>query len=123
MCDNCAKELKVAEVDFTEQARVIVYLVDAALKKPMDMTVLQIVQFLRGKRQGLNDPRKCNKLDDIKRTFFGRLVDYPDECIKRIIMKLLICKVLKEKFNSFRVEQTILVYLIPGRRIEAFKHG
>lgn len=38
-------------------------------------------------------------------------------------MKLLINKVLKEKFNSFRVEQTILVYLIPGRRMENFKAG
>jgi bloom syndrome protein len=29
-CDNCLKALKVAEVDFTEQAQSIVYLVDAA---------------------------------------------------------------------------------------------
>ena len=36
-------------------------------------------------------------------------------------MKLLINKVLKEKFNSFKVEQTILVYLIPGRRLDDFK--
>ena len=38
-------------------------------------------------------------------------------------MRLLINKVLKEKFNSFKVEQTILVYLIPGRKIEHFKRG
>ena len=38
-------------------------------------------------------------------------------------MKLLINKVIKEKFNSFRVEQTILVYIIPGRRMQAFKDG
>ncbi len=38
-------------------------------------------------------------------------------------MKLLVNKVLKEKFNSFKVEQTILVYIIPGRRIQAFKDG
>lgn len=46
MCDNCAKELRVAEVDFTEQARIVVYMVDAAIKKRMDMTVIQIVKFL-----------------------------------------------------------------------------
>ena len=40
-----------------------------------------------------------------------------------MIMKLLINKVLKEKFNSFKVEQTILVYLIPGRRIDDFKQS
>ena len=39
-CDNCLKDLRVAEVDFTEQARYIVYLVDAAMKKRMDLTVL-----------------------------------------------------------------------------------
>lgn len=38
-------------------------------------------------------------------------------------MKLLINKVLKEKFNSFKVEQTIMVYIIPGRRMQAFKDG
>lgn len=38
-------------------------------------------------------------------------------------MKLLIYKVLKEKFNSFRVEQTILVYVNVGRMIENFKRG
>ena len=38
-------------------------------------------------------------------------------------MKLLISKVLKEKFNSFKVEQTIMVYIIPGRRMQAFKDG
>ena len=32
--------LKVAEIDFTEYARNIVYLVDAAQKKRMDLTVL-----------------------------------------------------------------------------------
>ena len=49
--------------------------------------------------------------------------DYSDEAIKRMIMRLLINKVLKEKFNSFKVEQTILVYLIPGRRVDQFKKG
>jgi hypothetical protein len=38
-------------------------------------------------------------------------------------MKLLIFKVLKEKFNSFRVEQTILVYVNVGRMIDNFKRG
>ena len=62
-------------------------------------------------------------MDDVKQAFFGRLADYSDDCIKRMIMKLLINKVLKEKFNSFKVEQTILVYLIPGRRIDDFKQS
>ena len=38
-------------------------------------------------------------------------------------MKLLINKVLKEKFNTYQVEATILVYLIPGRMFETFKRG
>jgi uncharacterized protein YjhX (UPF0386 family) len=62
-------------------------------------------------------------MDDVKKAFFGKLYDCSDDCIKRMIMKLLINKVLKEKFNSFKVEQTILVYLIPGRRIEDFKQS
>jgi hypothetical protein len=43
-------------------------------------------------------------MDDIKRAFFGKLSDYSEEAIKRMIMRLLINKVLKEKFNSFKVE-------------------
>lgn len=62
-------------------------------------------------------------MEDIRKAFFGRLADYSDDTIKRMIMRLLINKVIKEKFNSFRVEQTILVYLIPGRRIDQFKDG
>jgi hypothetical protein len=89
----------------------------------MDLTVLQIVKFLQGKQQGIKNPSKSSKMDDVKKAFFGKLYDCSDDCIKRIIMKLLINKVLKEKFNSFKVEQTILVYLIPGRRIDEFKQG
>ena len=122
-CDNCLKQLRVAEVDFTEQARAIVYLIEAAQKKRMDMTVLQICKFLQGKKQGINNQSKCTKMEEIAKAFFGRLSDLSEEHIKRLIMKLLIQKVVKEKFNSFKVEQTILVYLIPGRRLQAFKEG
>ena len=93
------------------------------MKKRMDLTVIQIVNFLRGKKQGINNASKTNKMDDIRKAFFGRLADYSEETIKRMIMRLLINKVVKEKFNSFRVEQTILVYMIPGRRIDMFKEG
>ena len=89
----------------------------------MDMTVLQIVKFLQGKKQGIANHTKSTKLEDISKAFFGRLSDLSEEQIKRLVMKLLIQKVLKEKFNSFKVEQTILVYLIPGRRMHAFKQG
>ena len=104
MCDNCQKGLQVAEVDFTEQARYIVYLVEAAIKKRMDLTVLQIVKFLQGKRQGINNAAKNNKMEDIRKAFFGKLSGYSDDAIKRMIMRLLINKVIKEKFNSFKVE-------------------
>ena len=57
-------------------------------------------------------------MEDIRKAFFGKLSECSEDAIKRMIMRLLINKVLKEKFNSFKVEQTILVYLIPGRRIE-----
>ena len=43
-------------------------------------------------------------MEDIQKAFFGKLADYTDEQIKRMIMRLLINKVLKEKFNSFKVE-------------------
>jgi hypothetical protein len=56
-------------------------------------------------------------MEDIRKSFFGKLADLTEVQIKQIVMKLLINKVLKEKFNSFRVEQTILVYIIPGRRM------
>jgi hypothetical protein len=62
-------------------------------------------------------------MEDIRKSFFGKLADLTEVQIKQIVMKLLINKVLKEKFNSFRVEQTILVYIIPGRRMQAFKEG
>jgi hypothetical protein len=81
------------------------------------------VKFLQGKKQGISNQLKSTKLEDISKAFFGRLSDLSEEQIKRLVMKLLVQKVLKEKFNSFKVEQTILVYIIPGRRMQAFKDG
>jgi superfamily II DNA helicase RecQ len=52
-CDNCRKGLRIGEVDFTEQARVIVYLVESAIKKKMDLTAIQLCNFLRGKKSGI----------------------------------------------------------------------
>lgn len=66
---------------------------------------------------------KNSKLGDLRSSFYGRLEDLSEETIKRIIMKLLIFKVLKEKFNSFRVEATILVYINVGRMVDHFKRG
>jgi hypothetical protein len=40
-------------------------------------------------------------MDDIKEQFFGKLRDYSEELLKRIVMKLLIHKVLREKFASY----------------------
>lgn len=122
-CDNCRKGLRIGEVDYTEQARVVVYLIESAIKKKMDLTAIQICNFLRGKKSGIQNNIKNSKLGDLRNSFFGRLEDYSEETIKRIIMKLLIYKVLKEKFNSFRVEQTILVYVNVGRMIDIFKRG
>ena len=42
-------------------------------------------------------------MEDIRKAFFGRLSDLSEEAIKRMIMRLLINKVIKEKFNSFKV--------------------
>ena len=98
-------------------------MVESAIKKKMDLTAIQLCNFLRGKKSGIQNNSKNSKLGDLRTSFFGRLEDYSEETIKRIIMKLLIFKVLKEKFNSFRVEQTILVYVNVGRMIENFKRG
>jgi hypothetical protein len=89
----------------------------------MDLTAIQLCNFLRGKKSGIQNNSKNSKLGDLRTSFFGRLEDYSNETIMRIVMKLLIFKVLKEKFNSFRVEQTILVYVNTGRMIEHFKRG
>eukprot|EP00347_Sterkiella_histriomuscorum_P003511 403364021 len=123
MCDNCRKGLRVAEIDFTEQARYVVAMVESALKKKMDLTLIQICKFLRGKQCVMSNPNKTTKMDEIKQSYYGRLSDYSEELIKRIVMRLLINKVLKEKFNAYQVEATILVYLIPGRMFDAFKRG
>ena len=53
MCDNCKKGLNVAEIDFTEQARYVVSMIESAIRKKLDLTVLQICKFLLGKRQGI----------------------------------------------------------------------
>ena len=81
------------------------------------------MKFLQGKKQGIANQSKSSKMEDISKAFFGRLSELTEEQIKRLVMKLLINKVLKEKFNSFKVEQTIMVYIIPGRRMQAFKDG
>ena len=33
MCDNCVKDLRVAEIDFTDQARIIVSMVECTIRK------------------------------------------------------------------------------------------
>ena len=40
MCDNCKKDLNVIEVDFTEQAKYVVSMVEQSMRKKIDLTVL-----------------------------------------------------------------------------------
>lgn len=40
MCDNCKKGLNVAEIDYTEQARYIVAMIESSIRKKLDLTVL-----------------------------------------------------------------------------------
>jgi len=44
---------------------------------------------------------KTSKMDDIKNIFFGKLKDYTEDHIKRIVMKLLVNKVLRESFSTY----------------------
>lgn len=123
MCDNCKKDLQVAEIDFTEHARYIVALIESSVRKKLDLTVFQICKFLMGKKQDLKNPSKNTKLDEMKSIFFGKLRGHTDDHIKRLIMKLLVNKILRESFSTYQVEQTLLVYLKLGRNFERFKKG
>ena len=49
----------------------------------------------------MSNPNKNTKMDEIKQAFYGRLSTCSEDLIKRIVMKLLINKVLKEKFNAY----------------------
>ena len=79
MCDNCRKGQGVTEVDYTEQARYVVSMIESAVRKRLDLTVLQICKFLSGKKQGMQNPNKTSKLDDIKTIFFGKLSNLKEE--------------------------------------------
>ena len=46
MCDNCRKYLNVADVDFTEQARYVVSMIETSIRKKMDLTIIQVCKFL-----------------------------------------------------------------------------
>jgi hypothetical protein len=59
----------------------------------------------------------------LKSSYFGKLSGYREDHVKRLIMKLLVGKVLRESFSTFQIEQTILVYLKIGRQYENFKKG
>ena len=98
-------------------------MVEQSIRKKLDLTVIQICKFLIGKKQGIQNASKTSKMDEIKTVFFGKLAGYKEELIKRIIMKLLIFKVLRESFSTYQVEQTILVYMKLGRQFENFKRG
>ena len=56
-------------------------------------------------------------------SFHGKLSHLTDETIKRIVMRLLIVKVFKEKFVLQRAQDVTMVYIEPGRKIENFKKG
>ncbi|XP_050233938.1 ATP-dependent DNA helicase Q-like 2 [Mercurialis annua] len=80
MCDNCAFSNEVMEIDVTEHAKLMVSLLQDVHENDQRLTMLQLVDKMKNKRNGLGA--------DLKR-----------EEIEQLVVQLILDNILKEEFQ------------------------
>ena len=92
MCDNCNKRLQWENKDVTKEFRIILGLLFSLNNYKIKPTILQLNEYLRGKKELSRYSRK--------KEFFGKLSDYSAEDINKIIRYIIIKKYAEEKLIS-----------------------
>lgn len=93
------------EINVSKEAKIIVQMI-MQINKPM-LTILQAIPLLKGNRVVLNESIK--RVTD---NFKGKMSEFNAHQIKRIIIKMLILRILNEKFIKVS-----LIYLLNCFRI------
>lgn len=91
-CDNWEKDYVLREVNVTTEAKVIVDFV-REVGQPQ-ITIMQIIPILRGNKSSA----KNMTIERLTKKFTGRLKNFSTDEVKRMIIKMLIMRVLREQF-------------------------
>ncbi|CAI2366332.1 unnamed protein product [Moneuplotes crassus] len=115
-CDNCHQDVKAKEINFGNESRTIIEFIQDISVSNFNLTITQTANFLKGK-----DINRLNKRLDFKKKYYKRFNFIDVSVIKRIIIRLLNLKVLKEKFiqlkeDAFKIHSFIAI----GRKSKKF---
>ena len=110
------KNVKAKEIDFGNEAQIVIEFSKDISDRNFNLTITQAVGYLKG-----TDISRLSRIADIKKNYFKKLSYLDQSVIKRIIIRLMILKVLKEKFiqmkdNSNQIHSFITV----GRKYNQF---
>lgn len=117
MCDNCKANYVISETDVTEEAKTLIRLTHQCDQQDVDLTTPQLIKMcLGGATHRFVDscaPIKC---------FVGCMQKLGEVKLRRLIVKMLSKKLLKEKFVKMEAgpREVICVYLLPGKKAGDF---
>lgn len=100
MCDNCAYEKEIKELDVTNHAKILVSLLENMQENDQRATMLQLVEKFRVKSKELGKTE--NPIPDIKK-----------EELEQLIIQLILDRVLKEEFQHTAYATNAYVALGP----------
>jgi RecQ family ATP-dependent DNA helicase len=114
--DNWMKNIKTKEINFENESKTVINFIQDISHRNFNLTITQAADYLKGK-----DIPRLSRMIDLKKNYFKKLWYIDFSVIKRIIIRLLILKVLKEKFiqmkdNSKQIHSFIAV----GRNTKQF---
>mmetsp|Transcript_1659 Transcript_1659/g.1591 ORF Transcript_1659/g.1591 Transcript_1659/m.1591 type:complete len:110 (+) Transcript_1659:403-732(+) len=90
MCDNCRKELAFSQRDYTREGQVIAEFTELCRKDNTNISLVQLVDVMKG--------RKLKKPGSHIGQYSGALKSLSDNDLKRLVLKLLTEKILKEVY-------------------------
>ncbi|CAI2376828.1 unnamed protein product [Moneuplotes crassus] len=91
-CDNCAKDYRLKEINVTVEAKIILEFIQE-VDQPL-VTLIQCIPILRG-----NKVKITNYLvTKVAAGYSGKLKKFSADQVRRMIIKMLIMRVLREEF-------------------------
>jgi hypothetical protein len=122
MCDNCRTGLKVTNRNYTEEAILVVKMVQQLVMHRQNFTLKMVVDVFKGR--GVKSKYGINQ--ELVDEFSGQLKHLSDLNLHRLIINLLIRGILEELFISTKINKNnsnTSVYLILGKKYENVLNG
>ena len=122
MCDNCRTGLKVTNRNYTEEAILVVKMVQQLVMHRQNFTLKMVVDVFKGR--GVKSKYGINQ--ELVDEFSGQLKHLSDLNLHRLIINLLIRGILEELFISTKINKNnsnTSVYLILGKKFENVLNG